>query len=453
MSPRAARGRPAPASNDASRARSAIERQVLAAVEASLTGSAEPVLLAVSGGLDSMVLLDAAARVAPARIGGVATFDHRSGPHSRAAVAFVRAESERRGLRILVGQASGAERSEAGWRAARWSFLSGAARSTGARIATAHTADDQVETVCMRILRDAGARGLAGLLAESPILRPLLGFRRRELATYAVAAGIEHIEDPTNASPEFLRNRLRRDLLPAIARVRPGFATEITRLSERAADVRRTVDRIAGGLVMPGQWGTTDIPLQPLDGMTPDSLEALAPALAARCGVILDRRGTTRLSQFILRSRTGARIQLSGGAEALRLHDRVAIRRAVARVGSAQAQALAMLDVTVAGRWRLRLVERSGPDDPWTATLPADRALTVREWRAGDRMRAAGSGAARRVKRFFSDAGITGPERDGWPVVLADGEIVWIPGVRRSDAATDRSGRPVLRYRCERNDL
>lgn len=424
---------------------------MLAVVEASLTGSTEPVLLAVSGGLDSMVLLDAAARVAPARIAAVATFDHRSGPHSREAVAFVRAESERRGLRVVVGQASGAERSEAGWRAARWSFLSGAAGSSGARVATAHTADDQVETVCMRILRDAGARGLAGLLAESPILRPLLGFRRRELAMYAVMARVGHIEDPTNASPEFLRNRLRRDLLPAIARVQPGFATEITRLSERAADVRRTLDGIAGRLVMPGQWGTIDIPLQPLDGMTPDGLEALAPALAARCGVILDRRGTTRLSQFILRSRTGARIQLSGGAEALRLHDRVAIRRAVARVGGAQA--LAMLDVTVAGRWRLRRVERSGPDDPWTATLPADRALTVREWRAGDRMRAPGSGAARRVKRFFSDAGISGPERDGWPVVLADGEIVWIPGVRRSDAATDRSGRPVLRYRCERNDL
>jgi tRNA(Ile)-lysidine synthase len=56
------------------------------------------------------------------------------------------------------------------------------------------------------------------------------------------------------------------------------------------------------------------------------------------------------------------------------------------------------------------------------------------------------------VKRYFSDAGIAGPERAGWPVVLADGEIVWIPGVRRSDAATDRSGRPGVPYVCERND-
>ena len=68
-------------------------------------------------------------------------------------------------------------------------------------------------------------------------------------------------------------------------------------------------------------------------------------------------------------------------------------------------------------------------------------------------MRAEGASSARRVKRFLSDAGIAGPDRIGWPVVLVDGEIVWIPGVRRSDAATDRSGRPVLRYLCERNDV
>ena len=449
MSPRAARGHPLPAFNDAPAPRTAIERRVHEAVRTSVGGSAAPVVLAVSGGLDSMVLLDAAVRVAAQRIASVATFDHRSGAHARAASAFVREEGVSRGLRVVVGRASSAERTEAGWRAARWSFLNDVARGAGATIATAHTADDQVETVCMRILRGSGARGLAGLRADSAILRPLLGFRRADLMDYAAAAGVRHVEDPTNASPDFLRNRLRRDLLPAIGRVRPAFAAEMTALAERAAAVRRTLDDIARQLVVPGRWGAIDIPLEGLAGIGADGMDALVPALAAQAGVVLDRRGTTRLSQFILRGRTGSRIQLSGGVEALRMHDRVAIRHAVPRAMSERL----LVDVTVAGRWRLRRVERSGPDDLWTATLPADRALTVREWRAGDRMRAAGSRAARRVKRFFSDAGIAGPEREGWPVVLADGEIVWIPGVRRSDAATDRSGRPVLRYRCERNDV
>jgi tRNA(Ile)-lysidine synthase len=90
-------------------------------------------------------------------------------------------------------------------------------------------------------------------------------------------------------------------------------------------------------------------------------------------------------------------------------------------------------------------------DDPWTAELPGDRPLTIREWSPADRMRARESGPARRVKRFFGDAQIPGPSRTGWPVVLAGDEIVWIPGVRRSVAAPERSGRPVVRYACERN--
>jgi tRNA(Ile)-lysidine synthase len=67
-------------------------------------------------------------------------------------------------------------------------------------------------------------------------------------------------------------------------------------------------------------------------------------------------------------------------------------------------------------------------------------------------MRLGASERARRVKRFFSDVRIPGVSREGWPVVLADDEIVWIPGVRRVRAAPERSGRPTVRYVCERFD-
>ena len=425
--------------------------EVVAVVERSFAASARPIVLAVSGGLDSMVLLDAAVRGDLRNVAAVATFDHGSGAHARAATDFVRSQAERHGLRVVVGRAGQIERTEAGWRAARWTFLREVAQAVNGRVATAHTADDHLETVCMRILRGSSARGLAGLEAASDILRPMIRFGRADLVSYATAVGIEHVEDPTNASPAFLRNRLRRDILPAIARVRPHFAEEIGQLSADAAAVRRTLEEIARSLCTPSALGGVEFASARVGGIGPDGLEALAPALAAQAGVVLDRRGTRRLSQFILKSRTGSRIQLSGGAEALRSHGRIAIRRTVPSI--ADEPIVALVDGTRIGRWRLRCVERSHPDDLWAAALPADRALTVRGWHAGDRMRATGSGAARRVKRFFSDAGIPGPDRTGWPVVLADGEIVWIPGVRRSDAATDRSGRPVLRYRCERNDV
>jgi tRNA(Ile)-lysidine synthase len=158
-------------------------------------------------------------------------------------------------------------------------------------------------------------------------------------------------------------------------------------------------------------------------------------------------------------------MQLSGGIEVFRHRDFFVLRRSSPWREAAQVS----LDGAVRfGEWRFWPVptiygrdERTSSELPgarggaqredlWVADLPADRHLSVRAWRAADRMRPRTRGAARRVKRFFSDAHIPGPSRSGWPVVLADDEIVWIPGVRRSDAASERSGRPAVRYACER---
>jgi tRNA(Ile)-lysidine synthase len=107
-----------------------------------------------------------------------------------------------------------------------------------------------------------------------------------------------------------------------------------------------------------------------------------------------------------------------------------------------------LVDDVCVGGWRFRRTDAESRATERGAWLPADRALTVRAWRAGDRMR--WGEAARRVKRFFADARVPGRDRPGWPVVLAGGEIVWIPGVRRSDAATDRPGQPGVHFLCER---
>jgi tRNA(Ile)-lysidine synthetase-like protein len=108
------------------------------------------------------------------------------------------------------------------------------------------------------------------------------------------------------------------------------------------------------------------------------------------------------------------------------------------------------------GAFRFRIDERGGrrslTEDAWTATLPRTSHATVRPWAAGDRLAAAAGHERRRVKRYLSDAGVHGLDRTRWPVVVAGDDVVWIPGVRRSDAATERSGRPVRHYLCERID-
>jgi tRNA(Ile)-lysidine synthase len=431
------------------------------------------VVLAVSGGCDSMVLMHAVAKACqrldapPSNVTTrVLTFDHGTGPAASAAAALVAREGANLGFDVRVGRASLPAASEAEWRAARWRFFRDAA-PPGAKVATAHTRDDQLETVVMLAMRDAGARGLAGLVADSAhVTRPFLQLPRASLRAYGNARRIPFVEDPSNASRQYLRNRVRLDLLPAIDRVRPRFAAEMLALAERAAAWRVDVDALARELVSEGaDGGIIRVAREELATYDSATLCVIWPAIAARASVTLDRRGTLRLAQFTTSGAPGARMQLSGGVEVFRHRDFFVLRRSSPHwpVGP-----VALDGAVRFGEWRFRPVARPAdrgqpssretPDesgrvqreDPWVSDLPADRRLSVRAWRPADRMRPRAGGAARRVKRFFGDAQIPGPSRAGWPVVLADDEIVWIPGVRRSDAASERSGRPVVRYACER---
>ncbi len=425
-------------------------------VVATLAVTPGPLVLAVSGGIDSMVLLDLAAREpSVARRLTVATFDHGTGQAARRAVRLVRREAAARALPVVVGRASpSAAGTEAGWREARWAFLRRVAARLGARVVTAHTQNDQVETVVLRLLRGAGARGLAGLAAPSPIVRPMLAIARGRIRRYARAHDIRVVRDPSNRSMAHGRNRVRLELLPAIARVDPTFAREMIVLGRRAARWRRDLEAIVDRMApqpTPGRGGGVRIASRALAGYDLPALCVLWPAVAARAGAVLDRRGTRRLSAFTTSAGTGARMPLSGGWEVVRAHDAFVLRRAA--VGPPPAEA-PLVDGVRWGSWRFRNAPAAADpdaDDPWIATLPRDGRLVVRGWQAGDRVRATGRSSARRVKRYFMESRIAGPERHGWPVVLLDDEIVWVPGVCRSDAATVRSGRSGRAYRCERS--
>ncbi len=405
-----------------------------------------PLVLAVSGGADSMVLLRGVHRVAPRRVAAVATFDHGTGAAARLAVQLVRDAGARLGIPVVAGGGRSVGTSEAKWRAARWRFLRQVAAGYAARVATAHTCDDHSETVLMRILRGSGARGLAGLLAETDIVRPLLALDRRSVRAWAIEAGVAFLDDPTNDSRRYLRNRIRLELLPALRRVQPGIDQTMLDLSRQAAVVRRGLDEAARRLSDASSQGRLAVATAQLSGYSRESLASLWPALAARVGVALDRRGTERLAAFTIDGRVGARVQVSGGWELHRGHDQLEFRRTVSP--PLEEQALGGPEPVRLGAWRFT-PGRGRADDPWTAALPAEAESVVRPWRPGDRMMAAGARGPRRVKRFLSEARITGPHRSQWPVVVSDGVVVWIPGVRRSDAATARPGRSEVSYECE----
>jgi tRNA(Ile)-lysidine synthase len=138
-------------------------------------------------------------------------------------------------------------------------------------------------------------------------------------------------------------------------------------------------------------------------------------------------------------------MQLSGGYEAVSHRGVLIVRKVDA---GAPSGALGLSAGVQVGSFRFDARDEDVVS-LWSAMLPAGKRLTVRAWHPGDRMVPAG-GDARRVKGLLRDAGVDAASRGSWPVVLADDEIVWVPGVRRSSAASARSGRPVVTYHCER---
>lgn len=404
------------------------------------------VVLAVSGGRDSMALLHAAHAQARATIACVACFDHGTGAHATESVALVRRTAAAMGLDFVTERASVALCTEAGWRAQRWDFLRRVAREQGAQVATAHTRDDQLETVLMRVMRGSGARGLAALAAASSVLRPLLRASRDDVAAYASHAKLPWVDDPSNACPEHLRNRVRHELLPALLRARPALAADLLALGERAAAIRAQLDTLLDReLSLEHRKGAVCVARQTMLRFDPAALALLWPAIAARAGATLDRRGTDRLVAFTTNERNGARIPLSGGFEAASHRGSFIVRRAATIPPTI---ALTLQGTVSLGEFRFH-VRDDAVVSLWSTTLPALAALTVRTWHPGDRMIPAG-GDARRVKGLLRDAGVDAASRSVWPVVLADDEIVWVPGVRRSSATSARSGRPVVTYHCER---
>jgi tRNA(Ile)-lysidine synthase len=304
---------------------SEVERAVETALE-----NREHMVLAVSGGLDSMVLLTAAARL-PARKRRhitVATFDHGTGKAAGRAAALVARYSSQSGIPCVPGRASTVGTREEEWRRGRWTFLNQVASDKAATIVTAHTLDDQIETVFMRILRDAGPRGLAGLYAESEIVRPFLDLNRPTLDAYARLLRVPYVQDPSNSDRRHLRNRIRLDILPSIVRRNPRFPDELLALAREAAKWRRSLEDLAGNVETEAeQGGALRISRSSLAGYDADSLRVLWPALAARASVVMDRRGTHRAAQFTISGATGGTIQLSGGIEILMRRDHMLLRR------------------------------------------------------------------------------------------------------------------------------
>jgi tRNA(Ile)-lysidine synthase len=183
----------------------------------------------------------------------------------------------------------------------------------------------------MRILRDAGPRGLAGLFAESEVVRPFLTLRRSELEKYASTNHVRFLDDPSNQSRAHLRNRVRHELLPAISKLRPRFSDDLLSIAQAASLWRNELSGAVETIGSPAADGSLRVEKSDLAGYDADSLRTMWPAIAAKAGVVMDRRGTHRLAEFTMKGHTGGSIQLSGGIEVRMFRDHMLIQRWDAR--------------------------------------------------------------------------------------------------------------------------
>lgn len=222
------------------------------------------VLMAVSGGADSVALLRAmtAVRRGDRRRLVVAHFNHQLRAGSDEDAASVERLCRTLDVPCYVGQPrkqatlGGHSSSEDAARDARYEFLLATARRLGARyVVTAHTADDQAETVLHRIIRGTGIAGLGGIprtrtLSEQiTLIRPLLHVRRADCLSYLAELGQDYRDDPSNADPQFTRNRIRHELLPLLEDYNSDVREALIRLGSLATDANEVILDLAKSLL------------------------------------------------------------------------------------------------------------------------------------------------------------------------------------------------------------
>ena len=323
-------------------------------------------------------------------------------------------------------------------------------------VATAHTLDDQAETVLAKFLRGAWTEGLSGIhprLETARVVRPLLDTRRSEIEAYLRESGQDWREDSSNRNVTFTRNRIRHELLPQLAGWNPRLREHLAQMAKLAHDEeawwQAELARLAPQLILPGRparGGGRAVG----EGAAMDvgRLAALAPALQRRLlrhaaeqfGVALDFVATEAVRSLALDGWAGQKLALPQGlcvertARELRLSLAPVLAAEGKRSGAREPQyTVAIPGMIDAPEFGVRLrVEHARPEVNENELLGGTalpQTAILRNWKPGDRVRLRYSSGLRKVKEVLERLHVTGTERAVWPVLEAGGCIVWMKGV------------------------
>jgi tRNA(Ile)-lysidine synthase len=411
-------------------------------------------IVAVSGGPDSIALLDLLLGCRTGMEVIVAHVDHGISSQSGEVARGVQQAAAGAGVefvstRLRLGEGAG----ETEAREARYRWLHATRSDHGADwIVTAHHADDQAETVLLRVLGGSGPAGLAAMRAKDGVLlRPLLPFHRAELAAHVAERGLWSWNDPANTDPRHLRSWLRTVVLPSLQQRIPDLHARLLDVAAQAADDRRAWDELLDefeALAWQRSAEGTSLHAASLGALADPLGRAVAMAFVRRAGGVIGLRHADRLLRFARSSSSGERLDLPGGWRVERAFDRVLLSPS-APVSLPDPAVLAGDTGSLEwGGWRLDWRQEAAPGrqsrDAMTAWFIPDR-FTVRGWRAGDRLTPIGGVGRRLAVRCFQDSRVPRARRSEWPVVAREDLPIWIPGVCRSAELIPAPGAPAVR--------
>jgi tRNA(Ile)-lysidine synthase len=427
---------------------------------ASLALHPGPALVAVSGGPDSIALLDllVQTRADHGLDLVVAHADHGIHPDSPQVAERVRSLARLQGLPIAVGELKlGPEAGETLARTRRYAWLEEARARAGAGIIlTGHHADDQVETVLMRVLAGSGPAGLAGMPpASGRLVRPLLPFRRAELVRHVEERGLSVWHDPANSDPRHLRSWIRSELLPLVRDRLPQVESKLERVAAQAADDRAawsSVLDVLPAIDLRSGDGEISVAAAVLADYDSALIQALVLALARRVGCRLGPTRAARVLTLLRGGASGARVPLGGSWAAELAFGRLHIHSVLPEPVNQPWTLEAPRGSAVWGRWRFRWEPAPAPEHQDRSAHRAwfaSPALTIRAWVAGERVKPLGGTGHRLVVRCFQEERVPRSRRTSWPVLVRGDQILWIPGVCRSAADLPARGTEALRVDAE----
>jgi len=419
----------------------------------------DTVVAAVSGGPDSLCLLDLLRERASADHFQlvVAHLNHGLRPEAEEEARFVGQLAAAWGLPVVIrkidlNSVRRRERlsTQVAARQARYAFLEEVASERGAHwIALGHHADDQAETVLMRLLRGSGGHGLAGIpfMREGRFIRPLLPFTRSEIVRHLEERKIPFVQDSSNFDRKYMRNRIRHELLPLLESYNPRIRQTLC----REAGLLREDDELLEEIL---KQSLSSLLIRSSDGLalSLEGLRGLHPALHGRVirQAIQDCRGHlrgiteehVRSVQRLIAGPVSRRRPLPGKIVVERGYDRLSFYR-----GNPPERSMADLSVSLSVpgektlpdfslRISLEVIEPPGGGPALTreALFDLDRLsvpLVLRPWRPGDRIYPVGMEGSKKLQDFFVDEKVPRHQRNRIPVLASAERVLWIVGYRQ----------------------